>query len=89
MSECPTCERDDFVSETGMKRHHTMAHGESLVDDSPACDCGATPSKDASGRYREQCDDCIHAASAATETTPDERAAFERRLAARFEEGEQ
>ena len=30
--ECPTCGRDDFGREVDMKAHHTLAHGESLVD---------------------------------------------------------
>lgn len=42
MSECPTC-GSTFDTETGMKIHHTKAHGEQLGDepDGPACPtCG-------------------------------------------------
>lgn len=38
---CPTCERDDFESEKGMKIHHQSAHGESIAGVSVTCDhCG-------------------------------------------------
>ena len=30
-SDCPTCGRDDFASESAMKTHHARMHGESLV----------------------------------------------------------
>ena len=29
---CPTCGRDDFAHERDMKAHHTISHGEQLVD---------------------------------------------------------
>lgn len=38
---CPTCERDDFKSNRGMRRHHAMAHGESLSEVEFECNhCG-------------------------------------------------
>lgn len=40
MAECPTC-GDSFADEAGMKRHHTMTHGESLVTVTLTCSrCG-------------------------------------------------
>lgn len=37
---CPTCE-EAFDSRAGMRRHHALAHGESLVEDTATCDnCG-------------------------------------------------
>lgn len=40
MSECPTC-GNEYSTETGMKRHHTISHGESLTKITVACDnCG-------------------------------------------------
>lgn len=33
MVECPTCGRTDFESERGMKCHHSIQHGESLLKD--------------------------------------------------------
>lgn len=40
-TQCPTCDRDDFVDEAGMKRHHTMTHGESIAYKMETCDyCG-------------------------------------------------
>jgi len=32
MAECPTCGRDDFSSELGMKSHHKQVHDESIAD---------------------------------------------------------
>lgn len=38
---CPTCGRDDFVSEQYMKVHHKQAHGESIAGREVECDyCG-------------------------------------------------
>ena len=42
---CPTCDRDDFASRAGMKRHHLAAHGESIAgpDVEQECEfCGET-----------------------------------------------
>jgi len=36
-TECPTCGRDDFASEQGMKIHHSQAHGESIAGKSHEC----------------------------------------------------
>lgn len=38
--ECPTC-HDEFDSERGMKIHHKMSHGDSLVEETSTCsiDC--------------------------------------------------
>jgi len=36
---CPTCGRDDFSREVDMKAHHTIAHGESLVDQDNPREC--------------------------------------------------
>jgi len=30
LSECPTCGREDFVSDNGIRQHHKIAHGESI-----------------------------------------------------------
>lgn len=39
--ECPTCNRDDFHSKKGMRKHHAMAHGESIAKTTSECDaCG-------------------------------------------------
>ena len=49
--ECPTCGRDDFASEQGMKQHHTMVHGESIAGVDLECEeCGDVFNVDA---YRE------------------------------------
>lgn len=38
---CPTCGRDDFTSERGMKIHHAKVHGESIAKQSSSCEqCG-------------------------------------------------
>lgn len=40
---CPTCERDDFETEKGMKIHHTLKHRESISGFEFVCDaCGNT-----------------------------------------------
>jgi endogenous inhibitor of DNA gyrase (YacG/DUF329 family) len=40
-TECPTCGRDDFASRTGMKIHHSSAHGESIAGVEVECsNCG-------------------------------------------------
>jgi len=42
MAECPTCDRDDFKSEHGVKLHHARTHGESLVKSTRECAyCGS------------------------------------------------
>jgi len=35
--ECPTCGRDDFANENGMKTHHVQAHGESIAGREVVC----------------------------------------------------
>jgi len=41
--ECPTCGRDDFDDESGMKVHHSVAHGESIAGVEAECaNCGVT-----------------------------------------------
>lgn len=35
---CPTCGREDFKSELGVKFHHTDVHGESLSEETFTCD---------------------------------------------------
>jgi len=37
--ECPTCGRDDFASQRGMKWHHSVKHDESIVGDLVECEC--------------------------------------------------
>ena len=49
-SECPTCGRDDFKNEYGMKIHHSQAHNQSIAGKEMQCVvCGssfrATPSE--------------------------------------------
>lgn len=40
---CPTCGRHDFADDSYMKRHHTMAHGESIAGFPTTCtECGDT-----------------------------------------------
>jgi len=39
-SECPTCGRDDFKSETGMKVHHYQAHNQSIAPTQRCEYCG-------------------------------------------------
>lgn len=42
-TQCPSCERDDFPSEHGMKIHHYQTHGESLAKTETECDnCSST-----------------------------------------------
>lgn len=48
--QCPTCGRDDFATETGMRSHHTQKHGESIATGhsltKTECDnCGKTIEK--------------------------------------------
>lgn len=39
--ECPTCGRDDFDTEQGMKTHHSVVHGESIAGVDLECEeCG-------------------------------------------------
>lgn len=41
MAECPTCGKDSFKTEGGMKKHHSQVHGESLSIVETECDnCG-------------------------------------------------
>jgi len=41
VTECPTCGRTDFKSNEGMRRHHAMAHDESLSYKTRECkECG-------------------------------------------------
>jgi len=43
LTECPTCGRTDFKSPTGIKRHHSIAHGESIAHSEFTCkECGET-----------------------------------------------
>jgi len=37
-TECPTCGREDFKSERGMKHHHAVKHNESLSKITKSCD---------------------------------------------------
>lgn len=40
-TECPTCDRNDFSTVSGMKTHHKTIHGESLAGIEKVCDqCG-------------------------------------------------
>lgn len=46
-TECPTCGREDFKSERGMKLHHSKTHNESIAGKKLECEyCG--------GEYREK-----------------------------------
>ncbi|OYR94035.1 hypothetical protein DJ71_02310 [Halorubrum sp. E3] len=53
-AECPTCGRDDFASQRGMKTHHKKAHGESIAQTELTCErCGCEfvlPDSQADGR---------------------------------------
>jgi len=54
--ECPTCGRDDFKSEKGLKQHHGRTHGESLSRVALECEwCGdeytKLPSKATNSRF--------------------------------------
>lgn len=41
-SPCPTCGRHDFADDSYMKRHHSMAHGESIAGFETECtECGS------------------------------------------------
>ena len=40
-TECPTCGRDDFKNQRGMKQHHARTHGESLRESSECDYCGS------------------------------------------------
>lgn len=62
--ECPTCGRDDFKSDRGMRMHHSREHGESLTTVTIKCDwCGDTAEKypSRSGYDQEFCDKDCHA----------------------------
>lgn len=40
-SECPTCGKDDFKTTRGMRHHHSVVHGEKLVEYEYECqECG-------------------------------------------------
>jgi hypothetical protein len=52
---CPTCGRDDFNSESGVRRHHTIQHDERL----PNLICEKCGSKFYYKSRRAKCDDCI------------------------------
>lgn len=39
-TECPTCGRDDFESEHGVKTHHSVAHDEPLRETTECAHCG-------------------------------------------------
>jgi 5-methylcytosine-specific restriction endonuclease McrA len=42
-TECPTCGRDDFASQRGMRLHHAQTHGESIAGVEKECKrCGDT-----------------------------------------------
>jgi len=52
--KCPSCDRDDFASRAGMRRHHATVHGESLVQEGATCEqCGAVfqPRPGSKGRF--------------------------------------
>jgi 5-methylcytosine-specific restriction endonuclease McrA len=45
-TECPTCGKDGFANEKGMKKHHYMVHGESIAFTEVDChNCGETVRK--------------------------------------------
>lgn len=56
--ECPTCGRDDFENQRGMKVHHSRAHGASLSDreqlSCPSCETTYT-GKGPLGRHMRDC----------------------------------
>lgn len=55
MPECPTCDRDDFASERGVKLHHARTHGESLTKIDRECAwCGDTVSVFPSARGKNK-----------------------------------
>lgn len=64
-TECPTCGREDFKSRHGMKVHHNIAHGESVLDrvEVECVNCGDTVEKTPSQADRDIehfCDkDCL------------------------------
>lgn len=41
MVDCPSCERDDFTSEHGVKIHHKKAHGQSIAQTEECVWCGS------------------------------------------------
>lgn len=51
--ECPTCGRDDFASEQGMKCHHTKIHGESIAGVVFECDWCGDESRRSPGHIHE------------------------------------
>lgn len=63
--ECPTCGKDGFKSETGVKIHHTHAHGESIRPTVECAWCGDEKTVSPSGIERSEkhfCGDDCYAA---------------------------
>jgi len=56
-ADCPSCERDDFASERGMRSHHARTHGEPLPN--RICpNCGGEWYWEKADQQRVYCDDC-------------------------------
>jgi len=56
MEECPTCGRDDFSSEFGIKQHHAKVHDESLTKVTEQCPvCGSDFEREKSREDRTTC----------------------------------
>jgi 5-methylcytosine-specific restriction endonuclease McrA len=61
MVECPTCEREDFVSQHAVKIHHAVVHGESLTKVSLECKwCGESFQEYPSLAEKSEKDFCSH-----------------------------
>lgn len=59
-TKCPTCGREDFESERGVKLHHARSHGKSLAKETVECEACGEIFKDYSYRDRVTCSkDCL------------------------------
>lgn len=58
MTECPSCERDDFKNEEGMRWHHSYEHGEKLPSQVTCDNCGIEFRKPPSLIERSENDFC-------------------------------
>lgn len=57
---CPTCGRDDFSSEGGMKTHHYYKHNESIAkEDSECVSCKSSFEYYPSNKDGNYCSDCV------------------------------
>lgn len=59
-TECPTCGRDDFKSETGLKIHHQRSHNEPLNGANHFCDSCSSSFTEINGLHRHYNNNPLH-----------------------------